>query len=557
MKKIILCIVAVLSMIGCLDDKTNYDYRDINDFSLSVGRMFTNWQETYVLYPGEEVTIEPTVRLSMDTLALNVNYKWLLNGKPVGEEKAYTYKAEQVGKNELILSVIDKDTDVAFSGRTTINVQSPLESGWLLLTESPSGSSELSMVLGRRYTRLVDNGYGGTKNRDTVIYSDVKFNLVPNLGSKPIKVVENYAWTTEDDEFKSELMILQRSGAVEVSGLNLERVMVTTDDFDAAGAPNGFMAKNAVLTWGTKWLLNETDNKIYGALATVTSDLHSGSYNSDPAFNGKQFRDILPCYKQGSNADSYKIIVAIGMDNTMYGIIDDGKATDHYKNDFSIYYDNHNGGFAELQAASGVSIDMSWFRNFNGDYIYHSHMSATYYDHPYFSIVAKGGAYYWHQFTLEIPSRYVDGPLTIAESKTGSLNPQMFTDYVDAALLTNNAEAETGSAVLVATGNKIYGATYLNGDNGTELKGDFPARIAAIAVKDSRNEVYNSHLGVVLEDGNFYVFEVKPATSTSAMTLEELFHKNLKELNPNFGKVADFVVKYGGDGSNVSFYRPF
>lgn len=60
-----------------------------------------------------------------------------------------------------------------------------------------------------------------------------------------------------------------------------------------------------------------------------------------------------------------------------------------------------------------------------------------------------------------------------------------------------------------------------------------------------------------MEDDNFYVFEVKPATRNTGMILEELFHENLKELNPNFGKVIDFIVKYGGDGSNVSFYRPF
>ena len=73
-KRFILYILAILSIIGCLDDKTNYDYRDINDFSLSTTRMFTNWQSNYVLYPGEEVTIEPTVRLSIDTLAQNVSW---------------------------------------------------------------------------------------------------------------------------------------------------------------------------------------------------------------------------------------------------------------------------------------------------------------------------------------------------------------------------------------------------------------------------------------------------------------------------------------------------
>lgn len=558
MKRFILYTIAVLSMIGCLDDKTNYDYKDINDFSLTVDKMFTNWQEDYVLYPGEEVTIEPTVRLSMDTLALNVSYQWFIDGKLVGEDKAYTYKAEQIGKSQLTLSVIDKDTKVAFSGGTSIEVKSPLESGWLLLTESSSGTSELSMVLGRTYTKIVKNEDGDEKDRDTVIYSDVKFNIVPNLGSQPIKVIENYAWTTADDEIKNELMVLQRSGAVEVSGINWDRLMVTAEDFDTGKAPNDFMAKNAVVTWGSKWLLNETDHKIYGAQATVSSDLHSGIYSSDPAFNGKQFRDILPCYKIGGNSDSYKIMIVIGMDNTMYGIVDDGKPTDEYENDFSIYFDNNNGTFAELKASSNANVDMSWFQNFKGDYIYHSCMEAGYYANPYFSIVSKGGAYYWHQFTVQIPSRYIDGPLEITSSKTGSLNSQMFTDYVDAALLINNSGA--GSTVLVASGNKIYGASYLKGESGAELKGDFPgfpARIAGIAVKDSRNSTYNSHLGVVLEDGNFYVFEVKPATKTTAMTLKEVFHKNLKDLNPNFGKVVDFVVKYGGGGSNVSFYRPF
>lgn len=555
-KKIILYTIAILSMMGCLDDKTNYDYRDINDFSLSTKQMFTNWQENYVLYPGEEVTIEPTVRLSMDTLAQNVSYRWLLNGKLVGEEKAYTYKAEQIGTNNLVLSVVDNDTKVAFSGGTTVTVQSPIESGWLLLTESPSGASELSMVLGRKYTRIVKDEYGRDDDRDTVIYSDVKFNLVPGLGIHPIKVVENYAWTMESEEVKSELMVLQRSGAVEVSGVNLEKMMVTEKDFDKGKAPDGFVAKNAILTWGSKWLLNETDHKIYGAMATVTSDLHSGVYNSDPAFNGKLFRDLLPFYRRGGNYDpECTVMVLVGMDNTMYGVIENAKPTNEYKNDFSIYYDNNSGTFVEFVAGDD-EIDMSWFKNFDGDYIYHATTTPEYNTTNYFSIVSKGGSYFWHQFGIYFSSyRYGGGPLEITSSETGALNAQMFTDYVDAALLVNSDDFEP--IALVASGNKIYKAAYLKGESGTELKGDFPARIAGMAVKDLTYNDYNSHLGVVLEDGNFYVFEVKRDENSTEVALEELFHKNLKELNPNFGKVVDFVVKYGGNGNNIATFKPF
>ena len=248
-------------------------------------------------------------------------------------------------------------------------------------------------------------------------------------------------------------------------------------------------------------------------------------------------------------------MVLVGMDNTMYGIIENGKPTDQYKNDFSIYYDNNSGTFVEFVAGND-EIDMSWFKDFEGDYIYHATTDPEYNTSNYFSIVSKSGSYFWHQFAIYFSSyRYDGGPLEITSSETGPLNAQMFSDYVDAALLVNSSYFEP--IALVASGNKLYKAAYLKGENGTVLKGDFPARIAGIAVKDLTYDDYNSHLGVVLEDGNFYVFEVKRDKNSTEVVLEELFHKNLKELNPNFGKVVDFVVKYGGNGENISISRPF
>lgn len=555
MKRIVLYIFSLLFLTACLDDKTNYDYRDINDWTESERKYITNFQDEYVLYPEESLTIEPTVRLSMDTLALNVSYEWRLDGVLVGEEKNFTYTADKVGQYGLVLSVIDNETKVAFSRETKITVKSPLSSGWMLLTESASGQSEISMVLGRVYQHVFINDRGYEESRDTVIYDEeIRYNLVPNLGNGPRKLIEYYAYGPEVGvlDIPNEIMVLQESGAVEIDGDRLERIIKTETDFEGGVAPEGLDIQDAVLTWGTKWLLNH-DGKIYGALATVVSDLHSGTYSSDPEFNGKLFDEFFPCYKiGGSGYDYYQAIIVIGKDRNMYAIVDDGDAADPYNNDFSIYYQNHNGAFAELQPSG--SIDMSWFQNIEGTYIYKDHLKADYYASPYFGVILRNGQYYWHEFDIEIPSRYEQGPLEITRSETGVLDAGMFADYKDACLVLKD------EMLLVASGTTLYGTAYkLPGAGVLRLKDDFSAPIAKIAVKniESYYGYYNSQVGVVLENGEFFIFELVPGEQQGEMTLKQLFHKDLRVDNPAFGKVVDFIVKCGGNGENRSADSPF
>ena len=556
MRKFIYVFVCLLSITSCLDDKTNYDYRDINDWTEQAHRVVLNIQESYVLYPGESVTIEPVVRLSKDTLNPDVSYVWYIDGEKVGDESTYTYVGEKVGTYNMVVSVIDNATKVSWSRGFDIVVKSPIETGWLFLTRSASGASEISMLTGKVYSRVGIDEDGYEEQIDTVIYDEeLRYNLVPNLGTGPRKVLEYYAWGPADMETRSELMILQESGAVEVDGGKLERMLIPANDFEDGVGPAGLDVRDAVLTWGTKWLLN-ADGKVYGALATTTSDLHSGTYSLDPAFDGKLFKQFFPFFKAGGNRDCYQVIVAIGEDNTMYGIVDNGEPVDkYYDTDYSMYYDNYNGAIGDLVSVDG-SVDMSLFKDIQGEYIYASYIEPDYYESCYFTILNREGKYLWHEFGVEIPYRYQGGALEISSSEVGDLNASMFTDFVDACLLPENATS--GKTIIIASGNKLYGAYYTAKEMGVELKGDFPARIAAIEVKDSGNEKYYSQLGVVLEDGNFYIFEVIPAERNAPLGLKEIYHLDLKADNPGFGEIVDFIVKYGEDGENrTPFYQPF
>lgn len=64
MKNNVLWIVIVFLVVGCLDDKSNYDYKDINDFDNWQNVGVKNVQSSYTLYPGESITLEPQVRFS-------------------------------------------------------------------------------------------------------------------------------------------------------------------------------------------------------------------------------------------------------------------------------------------------------------------------------------------------------------------------------------------------------------------------------------------------------------------------------------------------------------
>ena len=101
MKKNFLWICMLLLAFGCLDDKSNYDYRDINDFDNWISKGVSNIQSSYTLYPGESLLLEPKVRFSIDTLNPDATYAWYLGDvdemKKLADTKDYTYTADVLG----------------------------------------------------------------------------------------------------------------------------------------------------------------------------------------------------------------------------------------------------------------------------------------------------------------------------------------------------------------------------------------------------------------------------------------------------------------------------
>ena len=81
MKRILFLILVLFVAGACLDDKTNTDYRDINNFDDKW--KITGIEQVYSLFPGESVTLTPEVRLSIDSLNPDVEGHWILGDTEV------------------------------------------------------------------------------------------------------------------------------------------------------------------------------------------------------------------------------------------------------------------------------------------------------------------------------------------------------------------------------------------------------------------------------------------------------------------------------------------
>ena len=62
MKKNLIYIFILLSVMACLDDKSNYDYKDLNDFENWDRNGVSNVDSDYTLYPCLLYTSRPLYR---------------------------------------------------------------------------------------------------------------------------------------------------------------------------------------------------------------------------------------------------------------------------------------------------------------------------------------------------------------------------------------------------------------------------------------------------------------------------------------------------------------
>jgi hypothetical protein len=148
MRKIIIytIIPALLLLQGCIKDKGNYAYEDINEIAISNVKGYYE-----VLRLQELESIIPILESNIGSDETNYAYKWVADPN-IGE---YVLSEERnlenyvvtlpEGNYEVQYRITDLNTGVRYVKRFELSVKNPLSTGWLMMREDLDGSTRIDM----------------------------------------------------------------------------------------------------------------------------------------------------------------------------------------------------------------------------------------------------------------------------------------------------------------------------------------------------------------------------------------------------------------------------
>lgn len=231
-------LVVTMFLFSCYDDKGNYDYHDIN--SVEILDVNIDNQQAYL---GDVITFTPKLEFALDSMALNFDYKWELDGKVLGTERVLEWTADTAGMfwRGFVFTVTDTELDISYVyDQISLQVMDPYvlnNAGWVVLSDV-NGTSRLSLIQDVYDYEQDEPEYMPIVDLD--MYA--KCNDGESLGGKPLGL--GLIWTTPEnflDEAISQVLVLQEGGPgpVYVDGSNFKKSIAVSEEFFSGVLPGG------------------------------------------------------------------------------------------------------------------------------------------------------------------------------------------------------------------------------------------------------------------------------------------------------------------------------
>lgn len=556
MKKLIiysLLLFIVAGFYSCLDDKNSFDYKQVNELD---GAILNMDEYGYEVNVGEELTISPTFKFTIDKENPDVSYEWYLDGKKLdATTPSYTFSSDKYGIYELTYSVVDNKTGVKFSLSTKITVTSAYLKGWAILSDM-NGRSVLSFIKVKTVKKLYYDSYGEEAYKDSIVYEEVEKDIVPDLGTEPRRLLESTGyWDLAYQEVNSgeevlydELIVMQGSKWVELNGNSLMRSVYTEEEFNG-DIPEDFSPVDAVMTYSSKFLFNQNGHVYYNQRA-VANDFHAGFYLSDPIWGGTRFKKMYGIQKFN---DYMRTIPVLTTDNSLQYIWDGGMTSSFPTIHMSTLV--YSGNVYEIIDDEGKAD--SRFQNMEYEIITMLPASTANDDGydtcmpRWVALMKKDGNYFLRNFSLD--TYFVNPPVRVGDYLEKPIKGEMFADYRDMVVFQNKRY------VVIANGADLwYCSTTDEGDRGIKIKledGDvLPGDIVSLSYQDinyySPEKYVNGHLGVAFANGEFRIYEViehKTGDTVNDVTLKKLYPNKVSNSQGDnkFGTIVDAIYKFG------------
>ena len=553
MKKLIiysLLLFIVTGFYSCLDDKNNFDYKQVNELD---GEILNIDIAGYEVNVGEELTISPTFKFTIDKENPDVSYEWYLDGKKLDvTTPSYTFSSDKYGIYELTYAVVDNKTGVKFSLST---VTSAYLKGWAILSDM-NGRSALSFIKVKTVKKLYYDSDGREAYKDSIVYEEVEKDIIPDLGTEPLRLLESTGYwdlayqdlNSGEEVLYDELVVMQGSKWVELNGNSLMKSVYTEEEFNG-DIPDDFSPVDAVMTYSSKFLFNQ-NGYIYYNQRAVANDFHAGFYLSDPIWGGTRFKKMYGIQKFN---DYMRTIPVLTTDNSLQYIWDGGLTyefpTIHmntlmYSGNVYEIVDDEGKGDSRFQNMEYEIINMLPASTEKDDW-YDTCMPR------WVALLKKDGNYFLRNFSLD--TYYVNPPVKVGDYFEKNIKSEMFADYKDMVVFQNKRY------VVIANGAELwYCSTTDEGDSGIKIKledGDaLPGEIVSLSYLDinfnTEKEPVNGHLGVAFANGEFRIYEVieqKAGDTATEVTLKKLYPNKVSNLQGDnkFGTIVDAIYKFG------------
>ena len=550
MKRILLYTVLFLLLCcisSCLDDKNDFNYRQINELNGSIENM-NGW---YTVSVEEDLYLKPTFKFTIDSIHPDVSYEWYLDGELLDVKTPdYTFNAAKTGKYEVTYSVVDNKTGVKFSKSAEITVRSPYLVGWLILSEK-DGKSALSFIKMRTVKRDDIDAEGNPVERDSIIFYDVEKYFRPDLGTEPKGLMEHIGVEYDfgfSDAVYDEIVVMQgKDNWVELNGNTMEHEVYTKEEF-GNDLPENFEPVEAAMTFSSK-LIRDKNGFIYLHRKVLANDYHAGSYISVPLANSTKFKGLYQAHKLYNR--NYYVIPACTEDNSLVGIWDAGRYNEYSLDGTpsAITENTDEKHFKQMSKNVIAMIPATCGRDNRFD------VTDSYIVPKWLALMEEKGTYSMRYFGLEGDTS--GGIVTVTDFKEVPVDARVFAaGYVDMAVFQHK------KYVVFASGKEIWYYPYGGSTSNAVLLKKFDQNIVSISSHDVEEytrdgDIYhNGHLGVALENGDFFIYEVVEEDKVlDNITVNQLYPSPETEDkdNNNFGKIVDTLYKFG-NASGVFTY---
>lgn len=538
---------------GCIEDDNNYDYIAVNELEKGWGDI-RNFDITYSVIEGEELVLAPTFKFTIDSISPDVTYAWYLNKELLEGETGptYTFKAEKSGRQEVTFAFKDNKSGVWFAKSTNVNVRSIYQRGWTILSDE-GGRSVLHFIIPTTY-KYETTFEGETFTRDSLVYHDVRRDVVPNLGSNPIglfnDIGDNDYYNNREGVAWYDELVVKQDRWVELNGNTLEHEVYTDEEF-YGDIPAEFSPVEASMSYSAKALRDE-NGLIYWQNKVDAADFHAGAYLSVGLNNNMRFKRLFENYKF-NNYDT-NVMLALTEDNSLVCISDMGNPqygetaiteNTSAKSGNVIFIDdyiNEENRFSKIKKEVVDAFPVP----------YDSWQDITSCK-PFWTVILKDETtqeYELRYFGVEANDRIMTASCEeyYYENSLGTIS-----DYRGAACFAYKRY------VVIADGSQLYYYQYGWDDDDKEYKGSriklgepLPDNVKKLSAFDlnsyGQNYPHDGQLGVLLEDGSFYIYCVQETKDEdgkcTAVSLKQQFPNEVATDN-NFGKVVDMLYKWG------------